>query len=90
MNQKLIIKNLKYCFELGLSFNELAIIENEFNKYELKDFIACGGFTVDKYELKNESFMISNNDLDFIFEGSRTPKEGSTLIYFTCKLIKKV
>jgi len=38
MKKRLIIQNLKECFGFGMSFNDLAKVENEFLK--LEDFTA--------------------------------------------------
>ena len=47
MNKRLIIQNLKECFGFGMSFNDLAKVENEFLKLEdfTTEFITdCGTF----------------------------------------------
>jgi hypothetical protein len=90
MKKKLIIKNLKYCFDLGLTFSDLAVIEKAFLKTELERIFKSGGFVVFNQELQNEYLKNECLDLDFVFDGARTTKEGENHVYFVCKLVQRV
>ena len=82
MKKTLIISNLKDCFKLKLSFNDLALIENEFKKHELSEIIKNGGFKVLSNELSENYLLQKDVYLDFIFKGCNTSKEGFTKFFF--------
>lgn len=78
----LIINNLKDCFKLKMSFNDLALIENEFKKNELNEIVKNGGFRISSNDL-NENFLLQKDVyLEFIFKGCNTSKEGFTKFFF--------
>lgn len=84
MKRRLIIKNLKDCFDWGMTFKDLSICEDRFKNFEVGSKSGVFAFHVYNGDLSINKDLF---DLRFNFEGSRTTKQGIEHVYFTVELV---